>query len=399
MDIEIRPITEDEYEEWARPIPRAFGQPDVDAASIPVYRATVEFDRSLAALDAGRIVGGALAYSWEMTVPGGSAPLADVDAVAVLPTHRRRGILTRLMERQLRDVHERGEPLAALTASESSIYGRFGYGIAAHTEDWEIGREQTAFAIPVEVPGRVVFVEKDEARKLFPGIYDRVRSERIGMTGLQDYWWDPYFADLPEWRRGHSAAFYIVYEEDGLPLGYAVYRLKEGTLSVQELVAATDEAYAALWSYCFGVDLISSIRARRRATDEPLPWMLAAPRKLERKVRDHVWLRLVNVAEALAARRYDQEDSLVLDVEDSFCEWNEGRFELVGGPDGAECRTSNKKPDLALSAADLAATYLGGVRFTTLASAGRVEELTPGAAQRADAMFTTPHQPWTPRIA
>jgi predicted acetyltransferase len=302
------------------------------------------------------------------------------------------------MERQLRDVYERGEPLAALTASESSIYGRFGYGVASLAEAWQIDREQTAFARPVQTPGRVRFVEKDEARKLFPGVYDRVRSQRIGMTGFQDYWWDFYLADLTEWRRGASAAFYVVYEEGTQPLGYAVYRLKETVLRVQELMAVTDEAYVALWSYCFGVDLISSIEARRRATDEPLPWMLAAPRKLERKLRDHVWLRLVDVAAALAARLYERDDSLVFNVEDSFCEWNEARFELVGGPESAECRTSNKAADLALSAADLASTYLGGVRFTTLASAGRVEELTPGAVQRADAMFATPHQPWTPKI-
>ena len=178
--------------------------------------------------------------------------------------------------------------------------------------------------------------------------------------------------------------------------GYVSYRVKERVLTVHELMAVTTEARAALWRFCFDMDIMRSTEAYARPVDDPLPWMLADPRRLERTVGDNIWLRLVDVRAALAARRYMQSDRLVIEVPDEFCPWNEGRYELEGGPEGAECRASTSSPDLALSVADLAAGYLGSVRFTTLARAGRVDERTPGALERADAMFSSARQLWTP---
>ena len=393
-DIQIRSIAADEYEAWFRSISLAFNSHPI-LENVPAYRrTTTDPDRTLAAFEDGEIVGGATSYGWNMTIPGGSAPVAAIDGVGVLPTHRRRGILTSMMEQQLRDVYERAEPLAALIASESGIYGRFGYGIASWSEDWKIAREHAALVPGPEPPGRVRFLDRSEAGRVFPGVYDKVRSDRVGMTRFQDNWWDFKLADLEQERRGFSANFHVAYEEDGEAWGYATYRIKEDTLMVVELMAATASARRALWSYCFGVDLISSISARRRATDDPLPWMLAESRRLERTIHDYTWLRLVDVAAALSIRRYDREDELVLEVRDGFCDWNEGRLHLAGGPDGAECLPTGRSPDLAVWADNLAATYLGAVRFTTLAGAERVRELTPGALRRADAMFVTPHQPW-----
>ena len=175
-----------------------------------------------------------------------------------------------------------------------------------------------------------------------------------------------------------------------------MYRTKGETLIVMQLLAAANEAQASLWRFCFDIDLMASTEAWDRPPDDPLPWMLADPRRLKRSLEDGLWVRLVDVAAALSARRYAAQDRLVLEVRDRFCGWNDGRYELEGGPDGTVCRPTTAEPDIVLSAADLAATYLGTVAFTTLSHAGRVEERTQGALLRADAMFATQLQPWNP---
>ena len=195
---------------------------------------------------------------------------------------------------------------------------------------------------------------------------------------------------------GYTRRMHAVYERDGRPDGYLIYRMNIGEerLRVYELMAATDEAHAALWQFCFGVDLMTSTEASNRPVDDPLLWMLANPRLLRRSPTEYPWLRLVDVAAALTGRSYASEGRLRFDVRDPLCPWNEGRLELEAGSDGARCRSTEGSPDLVLSAADLAAVYLGAVRFRTLAQAARVQEETPGAISRADAMFVTQHQPW-----
>jgi predicted acetyltransferase len=183
-----------------------------------------------------------------------------------------------------------------------------------------------------------------------------------------------------------------------------VYRTKgdwsqgfaNGTAEIVEMLAANTDAYAALWRYVFDLDLMGRTTAWLRPVDEPLVHMLADPRRLRFRIEDGLWVRLVDVPTALAGRRYAAEQRIVLDVEDSFCPWNEARFALEGGPDGAECRPSDADADLMLTAADLAAVYLGGVRFDALRQAGRVVENVPGAVRKADAMFTWDPAPWCP---
>ena len=395
MDLEMRPIAKEEYEKWRLMVERGYSEHSHEgfrAVRLPA----VEMDRTIGAYEDGEMVGTTRAFSMEMTVPGARLPTAVVDMVAVLPTHRRRGILTRMTERQLRDVYERGDPLAALLAEESAIYGRFGYGVGSLREDWSIVREHTAFAAQHEPQGHLRFVERDEARKVFPVVFERAYSQRPGVIKISEHWWDILLTDPVQWRGGASVYFHIVYEESGLIDGALMYSVRDRTMIVKKLLAVTDAAYASLWRYCFGVDLVSSTRAPGRAVDEPLPWMLADPRRLQRSIRDHTWLRLVDVPAALSARSYAQVGRLVLEVLDTICPWNQGRFELEGSPDGAECRQSKAAPDIRLSAADLAATYLGAVGFRTLSSAGRVEEQKSGALERADSMFATRVQPWTP---
>jgi len=172
--------------------------------------------------------------------------------------------------------------------------------------------------------------------------------------------------------------------------------VRSSTLVVNELMATTKEANTALWRFCFDVDLMSCTEALRRPVDDPLPWMLADPRRLQRSTRDALWLRLIDVAAALKLRRYMQSDRLVLEVRDELCPWNDGLFELEGSSEGATCRTSSSSPDLVLGVSDLASAYLGTVSFSTLSRADLVDERTPGALLRADRMFAVRYQPWTP---
>ena len=395
MDLEIRPITSDEADDFIRADHRAFGGPMGDE-EVAAHHRMEELERSLAAFDGGQIVGGAYSNSVRMNVPGGDLPTCAVVDVSVQPTHRRRGILTRLMARQLEGVRGRGEPLAALFASESLIYGRFGYGIGSIHEKWSIDRRYTAFASPAEYGGQCRFVTAEEMRDIFPDIHRRATTGRPGAIQPTAQRWDRVALDRPADRDGASMNQLLVYESAGRADGYVHYRIKDGTLIVLELMSASDDAHGALWSFCFGVDLMAATEASARPVDDPLPWMLAEPRRLNRTPVDGLWVRLVDLPGALSERTYSVNGSLVLGVRDSFCPWNEGRYQLEGGPEGARCRTADAEPDIELSAADLAAAYLGTVPFTTLSRAGRVEERTAGALRLADAMFADELKPWCP---
>ncbi len=392
--LEMRAITPDEFVQWNRAEARAYGNRlDNDPE---VLRPHFDLDRSIAVFDEGNIVGGAHSHRIEMSVPGSFLATAGVANIAVQPTHRRQGVLTRMMHHQIRDIHERGEPLAALFASESAIYGRFGYGIGSLREQWTIDRQHNAYARRHESHGKVVFVDPDDITKELPEVSRRSTVGRPGVIQKTIHLWERE-SQAPEHRQGgRGGLFYVAYVDGGTVDGYAKYRTSGTTLVVNELMAITEEANAALWRFCFEVDLVTITEADRRPVDDPLPWMLADPRRLHRTTRDGMWLRLVDVAAALKNRHYMESGGLVLDVRDDLCTWNEGRFELEGSSKGATCRRSNSSPDLVLSVRDLASAYLGTVSFTTLSRAGLVDECTPGALQRADRMFAVQHQPWTP---
>jgi len=405
MDIDIRPVALEDYERFVRAVERAFGH-EATALEMETWRGTFEPERTLAAFDQDDIVGTTAAFSMELSVPGAQVPMAGVTAVGVSPTHRRRGLLTSMMRRQLDDVREGGrEVIAGLWASEGAIYGRFGYGAAALTGEIEIERQRTAFARP-SPPGRMMLVDRERALELLPPIHDRMLPRQPGMWARPAQWWKALFADLENWREGASHLFFAVHESpDGFD-GYVAYRIKseweggnaKGTLRVLELIAENPPAYTDVWRFCFDVDLITKIEAWPRPVDEPLFHMLLEPRRLNLKIHDGLWIRLVDVPAALAARRYSVEGEVVVEVRDSFCPWNEGRFALRGGPDGAECRPTDRSPGLIADATDLGAAYLGGVRFSVLERAGRVHEVEPGALATADAMFGWDPLPWCPRI-
>jgi predicted acetyltransferase len=394
MDVEIRAVAAEEFEQYIKATERAFGHhPSLE--EIENERKIFEPERSLAVFDGDRIVGTTGAFSLEVTVPGGRLPMAGVTEVGVAPTHRRRGLLTMMMRRQLDDVRDLGEPLAGLWASEGAIYQRYGYGMATYACELEIERPWTGFARPYQWGGSLRLIEKEEAMRLMPPIMERVADATPGMWKRSQAFWEHAFADLERWRDGASALFFAVYESAQGPEGYAAYRVKHewpggiprGTLKVRELMATTTEATAALWRACFDHDLMGKIQSWPRPLDEPLLHMLANPRALGLRLTDGLWIRLVDVAKALASRNYSAIGRIVFEVHDSFCAWNEGRYELEGGPDGASCRPSREEPDLVVEAADIGAALLGGSRFGHLHRSGRVVEMTQGALRRADAMF------------
>lgn len=405
MDIEIRPLAEELFDDAMRVLSTSFGH-EPRPWEVEHERPLWEADRSLGAFDGDDLVGVASAQGRDLTVPGTSLPVAAVVGVGVLPTHRRRGILTALMRRQLDDVRARGEAVAALWASEGAIYQRYGYGIGTLTTNFRIDRRHVSFLRDPQPTGRVRLVDRRAADELFPAVYDRVRAERPGMIDRTPAWWRYLLADPEQEREGFGAYFHAVHDSPDGTDGYAWYRIKpqwsargaDHVLEIEELMAATPEAYESLWRYCLDIDLVGRIEGWKRPVDEPLPFMLAEPRRLALEVRDGVWVRLVDVRQALGGRRYAAPGTLTVEVRDAFCPWNDGTYHLEGGPRGATCTPTEAAAELVLEAADLGAAFLGGVSLATLVRAGRVQEVAAGAVARADAMLRWDPAPWSPHI-
>ena len=360
--------------------------------------------RMHAARENGRIVGGAGAFDFELTVPGGTVATAGVTVVGVYPTHRRRGVLRAMMRAQLDDVRERGEPLAALWASEETIYGRFGYGLASLAGEITLPRERTAFAQPLERRGEARLVDAEEALERFPPVYDRVCRETPGMFArTRDSGDLRRIADPPEFRGGQGPKRYLAVDVEGETQGYALYRIQSawesgvttGKLSVLEAMGATPQATAEVWRFLLDMDWVATVTAGLLPVDHALWFLLAEPRRMQYRAGDALWVRLVEVGAALSARTYASDEPLVLDVGDAFCPSNEGRWRLESG----RAERTEEEPDLRLGVAELGSVYLGGFGWSQLARAGRVEQLQPGALERADRIFTTGHPaPWCPEI-
>ena len=398
MDIEVRPVTDDEFEEFVGVDQAAFGGGPPDPDGLAQHRKAAELDRTRAVFEGGRMVGASGAFSLELTLPGRTTvPVAAVTWVGVLPTHRRRGHLRRMMAALLDDAAAREEPVALLLASESLIYGRFGYGLATTEHTVEIESRHGAMRPPFKAGGRVELLDAAQAAKVLPALLDAARLLQPGDLRRPDAFWDGLFRDPEKERGGASAQFYAVHESPaGEADGYAVYRVKmdwpygtpRGKVLAGELVGLTPAAEAALLEFLLSIDLTDEVELGVRPADDPLRWMLVDPRRYRTTMaNDFLWARLLDPVVALAARRYSVPGRLVLEVADAFRPEVAGRFLVDGGPDGAECRPTRDDPDVTLSAEELGAIYLGGVAPSTLAAAGRLAEERPGALARADAMF------------
>lgn len=404
FDFQLRPVTREELSAFTHTELAAFGERPADPARIDLDWTSLELDRTLAAFEGDDIVGTGRLFTFELTMPGGRLlPAAAVSWIAVLPTHRRRGILTAIKRCQLDDAAERGEALAMLYASEGGIYRRFGYGIASSSMSITVDTRHSAFLRPVP-DGRVRIIDEDAAREVFPQIFDRARRIQPGAVQRVEAWWpDQFFWPEPDEQ---GTRFYCMYESpDGRLDGYAAYRAQmrwdngaRGTVHVRDLVSVTPAARTVLWRYLLDVDLTETVSAWVVPLDEPLRWLLAEPRRMRvGRLGESLWLRVLDTPAALKARTYAVPGRVVFEVADGFRPDGgaAGRFELDGGPDGAEARRTSDEPDLALEIADLGALLLGGVRASALARAGLVQERTPGALARADAMFAVEPQPFS----
>jgi predicted acetyltransferase len=359
-------------------------------------------ERVHAAFDDGAIVGGAGAYLFETTVPGGAqVPTAGVMAVGILPTHRRRGALTKLMQRQLADAHERGEPLATLYASEGGIYSRFGYGLASLAGSIDLPKEHARLWDDEPLGQARILDGEEETLELLPPIYDRIQADTVGMFTRTPDWWKVRRLHQRPGRPGGEQVR-VALELDGSLEAYALYRLNFGarnmvtttTLEIGEALGTSPRALAAIWRYLLGIDWVARIEASWLPLDHPLLVWLREPRRMGFTVMEAVWVRLVDVGAALSGREYASAEPLVLHVLDPFCPWNEGRWRLAAG----RAERTDAEADLRLDAAPLGAAYLGGITWAQLARAARLEASTPDAIARADRVFGTSAAPWCPEI-
>jgi predicted acetyltransferase len=401
VPLEIRRPEEDELRPAMGAALDAFAEGSEDA-DWERERTSVRLERAVAAYDDGRPVGFSASYEFDLTVPGATVPTAGVTWVGVMPTHRRRGILRGFMEQLFADARENGEPLAALYASEAPIYGRFGYGVATHWLDLNAESRRMIFRDDPGPKGSVRLVDEDEAFERFPPIYERLRRERPGMLSRSEHWWRRHrLADYDHRRQGASRRFNALLELDGQPAAYAVYRVKEdwddgyprGEVRVVEAFATSPDSTRDLWRYLFGIDLTTHVKCQLFDPASPLFLMVMDPRALHLKVFDGMWLRLVDVEEALRTRSYAGDDAVVLDVRDATFPENAGRYRV-----GSTIERTDDEADLMLGVADLASAYLGAFSFERLASAGRAEELRPGSLARASALFRTSLPPYCPEV-
>jgi predicted acetyltransferase len=421
----IRPITEEEFDSYRRVDEHAFHSGPMTAEHLRRFRAMLDLDRTLAAFDPdlGGPVGITCIFSFQVTIPGGAAmPAAAVSWVGVLPTHRRRGVLRSLMRRQLADISAAGrEPLAMLWASEATIYGRYGYGAASWHVALEARRGEGTLSpggarVLAESGVRLRLAEPADTRAELAKVYDTALQSRPGFFGRDDLWWERRLHDPEADRKGASPLRCLLAEDGDGPRGYALYSgigrwdeadaLPTGAVNVRELIAVDAAAAAALWSDLLSRDLTAEFRANDRPVDDPVLSLLADPRRLRPRLTDGLWIRLVDVPRALAARRYSAPADVVIEVRDRELPANAGRWRLTtqpgSGADGlaAVCSpaTDVDQADITLDVAQLGAAYLGGTRLGTFAEAGLVTESRPGAVRQLTAAIAWDPAPWCPMV-
>ena len=419
----IRPINNDEYDAFRRVSGHAFNAGRPSAVRRERGLRQFETDRSLAAFDpsapdgAGP-VGTTGVYSLRMAVPGAVLPVAGVTAVSVLPTYRRRGILRALMYRQLADIAARGEePIAALWASETPIYGRYGYGRATENAHFRFGRGEDALdaAAPADPALTLRLVEPDGIAPELAKVYDTVLPGQPGFFARDDDWWERVLDDQSR-ERPDAGPLRCLVAEDGAGIrGYAVYvtterwddaaGLPDGAILIRELLATDPAASAALWHNLLSRDLVTEVTAELRTPDDPLLFQLLDPRRARMRVSDGIWVRIIDVPGALRRRAYSCPVDVVLEVTDEILPGNAGRWRLTAAGSGSgsgsgavSCTSATGPADLTLGIRELGAVYLGGTRLGALAAAGLVREHRPGAVGALSAAMSWDPAPWCPRI-
>ncbi|TXS35877.1 GNAT family N-acetyltransferase [Streptomyces sp. OR43] len=408
MTTELRVLQPSEWNKWFSSLELAFGGSEEPAEQREQYRSVTEYERSIGIWDGDDVVATTGAFTFRLAVPGGAlVPAAGVTMVSVASTHRRRGLLTSMMRRQLDDVRALGEPIAVLTASEPEIYGRFGYGAATRQMSLAIDTDRVRLSVPEGTDEvRLRYAREDEAVDACESVYARLVPGRPGTPAHGPGWERKSLIDPESSRAGGSALQCLLAERDGELVGYTNYHIKpdwdnagpKGRIVVSDLAALDPAAYAALWRFLFAIDLTSTVEARNRPTDDAVLHLVSDVRRCDIRQRDSLHLRLVDVGAALEARTYRGPLDVVFEVEDAFCPWNAGRWRLTAdAKGGASCKRTEDAADLALSVRELGTAYLGGESLGSLALAGRVRELRAGAVAEASSAFLSDVAPWLPR--
>lgn len=398
MPTEIRPITAAETDAYLRVVATAMGSGVSEDRRRQHGLYTVP-ERTLAAFDGDQLVAAGQSVPFSVSLPGGGElEAAGIKAVGVLPTHRRQGLLTAIMRRLVDDAHDRGEPISILWPTESAIYPRFGYSPATVAARYRLNQGHAPLAPNAPRRGRVRLVPSDKVVETVGPVYEALRRRVPGMAARTPALWDRFLSGLSANGTGQV----VVVEDQGHATGYARYSIESGwqpsgpanEVAINEIAHLSPEAAGALWGYLLDIDLVATVSCWHRPPDDPLPWLLAESRRLERHVRDGMWLRLVDVPTALSARKYAAEVDVTFEVTDRFCPWNEGRWHLAGGPDGATCEATSSDADLSLDSATLASAYLGGHTLLALAAGGRVAAVRSDSLLRASQAFDWSPAPW-----
>lgn len=413
MSPDIRTITAADYTAWLKAKRRGFLKTDEEApGEVAERRAHTDLSRLQGAFDGDRCVATFRSFAQELTVPGGARVAASaISAVTVAPTHRRRGLLSRMMAADLAAAKERGEVAATLIAAEYPIYGRFGFGPATTLTKWEVDIMRSGLDRGARLPaaadgGRIDFVDAEDVRKLGPEIHARLAARQHGVIDRSARWWELHtgvgVAAVDKW----TEPFYALYRSaSGEPEGLVTYRADDvwgdrkqpqNTVTVNDLIAATPAAERVLWHFVCSLDWVVTVRSGCRAPDDLLP-LLLPDRRAARVVSqaDWLWLRPLDSARLLSARTYAEEATLVLDVRDA-AGLAGGVLRLDASPQGAVCAPTGRSADLTLDVSDLAAVQLGDESVERLVALGRIEENRPGAAALADRTFRTARRPWCP---
>jgi predicted acetyltransferase len=416
MPIDVRPISEGELIVWLDAVSTGFlERPDQTIIAAEV-RPHWDLARVWGAFDGARVTGTLRTWHTELTVPGLAKVAASaVTGVAVLPTHRRRGILSRLAAAEAAAARERGEAVALLFASEYPIYGRFGYGPATTAATWSLDTRATAFHPSiVATSGSVELAATDDAgRATAIAVFDRWRDRQAGEIWRRPIMWSADFGSGAAFGAPWKGFLVVRRDADGTPDGYARYhvdgawaeRQPRGKLILDELHALTDDAYAALWQFLASIDWVSRIEAEKRQPAERLPFLLTNARAaIASDIGDALWVKLLDIPTALAARAYERTDSLVLEVivrdggEDGGADGGSAtrvRVALDASPDGASARPTRAEPDLTIDGAALGSAYLGGTRLRNAVLARGFDEHRAGALAKADTLLATDIPPWT----
>jgi predicted acetyltransferase len=407
----IRAIEPAEFPAFCGVIGQAFHSTGPEEASREHELRTFEFDRSAAVFDGDEIVGTSCAFTFQLSIPGGSADTAGISAISVVPTYRRRGIMSAMIEHLLTDSLARGEAVAVLFASESEIYGRFGFGCASEQLRYTIRRGEGGM-LPLALPSqrdvpRIRIGDPAKHHSELAAVYATVAASRPGMPGRDDRWWQAR-TDDPEYDRQGSTPLRCTVAEDAAgPRGYALYSarpnwgndgISAGQLTIHEIMATDPEASAALWTDLLTRDLITEVVARG-PVDDPLLPLLAGRRRARAALSDGLWIRLTDVPAALTQRAYACDVDLVIEVTDSVLPANAGRFRLRARAGGqASCERSTAAADVVASVQALGAAYLGGMRLGALAGAGQIAADRPGALATLSAAMSWDPAPWCPMI-